>query len=159
MNLAHGLGFEAMRSERPDLSIGNIYNFHPREPASEREEDEAAALMLDALWNRSFPDPQIHGRYPEPFAAEMEQFVEPGDLDVIRQKPDYFAINHYTRTRVRHDPDHPFQEAGDDQAGNHGSNDTCLLGIKGADQHERILAARFAIVSREQFGTCRTVFD
>ena len=40
MNLAHGLGAEAMRSERSDLLVGNIYNFHPREPASEREEDE-----------------------------------------------------------------------------------------------------------------------
>jgi beta-glucosidase len=65
--------------------------------------------MLDALWNRSFPDPQIHGHYPELLFAELEQFVEPGDLDIIRRKPDYFAINHYTRTRVRHDPDHPFQ--------------------------------------------------
>jgi len=100
---------EGMRSERTDLLVGNIYNFHPREPASEREQDEAAALMLDALWNRSFPDPQIHGHYSEPLAAEMEEFIEPGDLDMIRCKPDYFAVNHYTRTRVRHDPDHPFQ--------------------------------------------------
>ena len=111
MNLAHGLGVEAMRSERPDLLIGNIYNFHPREPASEREQDEAAAQMLDALWNRSSPDPQIHGHYPEPLAAEMEELIEPGDLDIIRRKLDYFAINHYTRTRVRHDPDHPFEVA------------------------------------------------
>jgi beta-glucosidase len=109
MNLAHGMGVEAMRSERADLLVGNIYNFHPREPASEREQDEAAALMLDALWNRSFPDPQIHGHYPAPLAAEMEELIEPGDLDIIRRKQDYFAINHYTRTRVRHDPDHPFQ--------------------------------------------------
>jgi beta-glucosidase len=109
MNLAHGLGVDAMRSERPDLLIGNIYNFHPREPASDREEDEIAANMLDALWNRSFPDPQIHGYYPEPLAAQMEALVEPGDLDIIKRKADYFAINHYTRTRVRRDPDHPFE--------------------------------------------------
>ena len=109
MNLAHGLGVEAMRSERADLLIGNIYNFHPREPASGREQDEMAAAMLDALWNRSFPDPQIHGSYPEPLAAEMEALGQPGDLEIIKQKPDYFAFNHYTRTRVRHDPDHPFE--------------------------------------------------
>jgi beta-glucosidase len=108
MNLAHGLGIEAMRSERSDLLIGNIYNFHPREPASEREEDESVALMLDALWNRSFPDPQILGAYPEPLAAEIEELVQPGDLDLIKQKLDYFAFNHYTRSRVRRDPDHPF---------------------------------------------------
>ena len=109
MNLAHGLAVDAMRSERADLLIGNIYNFHPREPATDREEDQVAAIMLDALWNRSFPDPQILGQYPEPLAADMEALVEPGDLDIIRRQPDYFAINHYTRTRVRHDPDHPFE--------------------------------------------------
>jgi beta-glucosidase len=109
MNLAHGLSVEAMRSERADLLLGTIYNFHPREPASEREQDETAALMLDALWNRAFPDPQILGCYPEPLAAEMEPLVQPGDLDIIQKKPDYFAINHYTRSRVRHDPDHPFE--------------------------------------------------
>src|SRR5438270_7668542 len=95
MNLAHGLGTEAMRSERAELRVGNIYNFHPREPASEREEDEIAAAMLDALWNRSFPDPQVHGVYPEPIAGEMEALVEPGDLDLIKQRLDFFAFNHY----------------------------------------------------------------
>ena len=109
MNLAHGLAVDAMRSERTDLLLGNIYNFHPREPASDREEDEVAAIMLDALWNRSFPEPQIHGHYPEPLVGEMEPLMRPGDLDIIRRKPDYFAINHYTRTRVRRDPDHPFE--------------------------------------------------
>jgi beta-glucosidase len=108
LNLAHGLGLAAMRAERPGLLIGDIYNFHPREPASEREEDEIAAQMLDALWNRSFPEPQLLGHYPEPLAPEIEPFVQPGDLDLIKQKQDYFAFNHYTRSRVRHDPDHPF---------------------------------------------------
>src|SRR5438132_12225537 len=64
--------------------------------------------MLDALWNRSSPDPQILGHYPEPLAVEIEPLVQPGDLEIIRQKLDYFAINHYTRTRVRRDPEHPF---------------------------------------------------
>jgi beta-glucosidase len=112
MNLAHGLGIEAMRSERADLLLGDIYNFHPYEPASEREEDEIACAMLDALWNRSFTDPQMLGNYPEPLAAEIEPLVQPGDLDLIRQKLDYFAFNHYTRSRVRRDPEHPFAVAG-----------------------------------------------
>jgi beta-glucosidase len=112
MNLAHGLGAEAMRAERADLLISNIYNFHPREPASEREQDEHAAFVLDALWNRSFPDPQIRGAYPEPLAAEMADLVQPGDLDIIKQKLDYFAFNHYTRSRVRYNPEHPFEAVG-----------------------------------------------
>ena len=108
MNLAHGLGIEAMRSERPDLLLGNIYNFRPCEPAAEREEDEIASVMLDALWNRSAPDPQIRGRYPEPLAGEMEAVVEPGDLEIINQKLDYFAFTHYTVCQASHDAEHPF---------------------------------------------------
>ncbi len=111
MNLAHGRGIEAMRSERADLLLGNIYNFHPRRagerPRGRRDRD---CQMLDALWNRSFPDPQMLGHYPEPLAAEMvEPLVQPGDLEIIQQKLDYFAFNHYTRSRVRRDPDHPFE--------------------------------------------------
>ncbi len=110
MNLAHGRGIEAMRSERAGLLLGNIFNFHPYEPASDREEDEIATQTLDALWNRSFPDPQMLGHYPEPLAAEMvEPLVQAGDLELIRQKLDYFAFNHYSRSRVRRDPDHPFE--------------------------------------------------
>ena len=110
MNLAHGLGIEAMRAESADLLLGNIFNFHPYEPASDREEDEIATMTLDALWNRSFPDPQMLGHYPEPLAAEMvEPLVQQGDLEIIKQKLDYFAFNHYTRSRVRRDPDHPFE--------------------------------------------------
>ena len=40
------------------------------------------------------------------------RWSQPGDLDLIRQKLDYFAFNHYTRSRVRRDPDHPFEAAG-----------------------------------------------
>jgi beta-glucosidase len=111
MNLAHGLAVEATRSERADLLLGNIYNFRSHEPASEREEDESATVMLDALWNRTVPGPQIHGSYPEPLAVEMETLIEPGDLDVIKQKLDYFAFSHYTRCRVRRDPDDAFEAA------------------------------------------------
>ena len=50
------------------------------------------------------------GHYPEPLAAEMvDPLVQAGDLEIIKQKLDYFAFNHYTRSRVRRDPDHPFE--------------------------------------------------
>ena len=111
INLAHGLGTQALRNEWNDLSLGNIYNFHPRTPATDRPEDREAAAMQDALSNRSFPDPQILGRYPEPIAREMEKLTHPGDFDIIRQKQDYFAFNHYTASETRWDRDHPFHFA------------------------------------------------
>ena len=58
------------------------------------------------------PTRRCSGHYPEPFAAEMiEPLVQQGDLEIIKQKLDYFAFNHYTRSRVRRDPDHPFAAA------------------------------------------------
>ena len=41
-NLAHGLGLQAMRSERADLMLGNIHNLQPFEPASGRDDDRIA---------------------------------------------------------------------------------------------------------------------
>jgi beta-glucosidase len=109
LNLAHGLGMMVLREHRADLKLGNIYNFGPREPVTDREEDMVACEMSDAIMNRSFSDPQILGSYPEPIAAEIAQFVQSGDHDIIRQKPDYFAFNHYARSRVRWAKDTLFQ--------------------------------------------------
>jgi len=108
MNLAHGLGLQAMRAERSGLSLGNIYNLQPVEPLTDRPRDREAAEMLDALGNRSFPEPQILGCYPEPLADDVKPFVREGDLSSIAQKTDYFAFNHFTRLWAVHDPAHPF---------------------------------------------------
>jgi len=108
INLAHGLGMRMLREERADLRLGNIYNFGPREPATDREQDVMACEMIDAIMNRAFPDPQILGKYPEPIADEIKPLIQDGDLEIIKQKQDYFAFNHYSRSRVRWDKDHLF---------------------------------------------------
>jgi beta-glucosidase len=108
VNLAHGWGMMRLREERPGLQLGNIYNFGPRLPATDREQDVIACQMLDALMNRAFPDPQILGAYPEPIAAEIAPLIEDGDFAIIKQPLDYFAFNHYSRSTVRHDPKHLF---------------------------------------------------
>jgi beta-glucosidase len=109
LNLAHGLGVMALRERRADLQLGNIYNFGPREPATDREQDLVACEMSDAIMNRSFPDPQILGKYPEPFADKIKPLVQDGDFDIIKQKLDYFAFNHYARAFVRWDKEALFQ--------------------------------------------------
>lgn len=108
VNLAHGLGMKTLREERAGLTLGNIYNFGPREPASDRERDNEACALMDALMNKAFPDAQILGTYPEPIAADMAPLIEEGDWQIIKQKLDYFAFNHYSRSRVRWDKDHLF---------------------------------------------------
>jgi beta-glucosidase len=108
LNLAHGLAVKAMRGERETLALGNIYNLHPVEAATARAEDRDAAAMLDELWNRSFPDPQILGVYSGRLAQELEPHVRAGDGEIICQKLDYFAFNHYKPSRAFRDPGNPF---------------------------------------------------
>jgi beta-glucosidase len=108
LNLAHGLAIEAMRGERDKLALGNIYNLHPVEAATARAEDQDAAAMLDELWNRSFPDPQIRGVYSARLARELERYIRTGDAEIIRQELDYFAFNHYKPSRAFRDLGNPF---------------------------------------------------
>ncbi len=65
VNLAHGAGVDAIRTAAPS----RLHRRHPQraaEPARRRgsPEDAAAARLLDAYWNRAFPEPQLLGRYP-----------------------------------------------------------------------------------------------
>jgi beta-glucosidase len=108
VNLAHGLGIMALREARADLKLGCIYNLQPREPATDREQDRMACELLDALMNRAFPDPQFLGKYPEPIADDIKLLIQDGDFAIIKQKLDYFAFNHYSRSRIRWDRDHLF---------------------------------------------------
>jgi beta-glucosidase len=108
LNLAHGLAVRAMRGERYKFALGNIYNLHPVEAASTRTEDQNAALMLDELWNRSFPDPQILGSYSVRLRREVEPYFRAGDAEIICQRLDYFGLNHYKPSRAFGDPGNPF---------------------------------------------------
>jgi beta-glucosidase len=63
---------------------------------------------MDAIMNRAFPDPQWLGKYPEPIADDIKPYVQDGDLDIVKQKLDFFAFNHYSRARIRWDKDDLF---------------------------------------------------
>jgi beta-glucosidase len=107
-NLAHGMGVEAIRSEAPRLPVGIVYNAMSIIPATDSEEDRAAAARHDAFHNGIFFDPVFKGRYPEDVLAaygDIMPKIEDGDLATISQKIDWWGLNYYTPARVRHDPD------------------------------------------------------
>jgi beta-glucosidase len=108
INLAHGRAIQALRSWDGSLVLGCIGNLNPTAPATDSAADLDAATMLDALWNKAFPDAQFLGRYPEPIAAAMKPLIQEGDMALITQEVDYFAYNHYSRFYARHDPSRPF---------------------------------------------------
>jgi beta-glucosidase len=107
VNLAHGTAVDAIRSAVPTAAIAAIHNVQPSRPAGATPEDAVAARLLDAYWNRAFPEPQLLGRYPEELAALMEPVIKPGDLERINRPVDWFGLNHYSPIYARADAQAP----------------------------------------------------
>ncbi|MGW3995229.1 family 1 glycosylhydrolase [Amycolatopsis sp. NPDC004772] len=98
---------EAIRAHaaRP-ANIGLVCNLSGIEPASDRDEDVAAAKRMDGHVNRWWLDPANGRGYP---ADMLEVYgVEPpvlgNDLDVIAAPTDYHGLNYYFRQIVEDDP-------------------------------------------------------
>jgi beta-glucosidase len=111
VNLAHGLGVQAVRAVRADLPVGIVVNAKAIEPASDRPEDLAAAERHYAFHDGVVLDPMFRGHYPE---AVMEALgpamprIEAGDLAIISSPTDFLGINYYAPDRVAADPSRPF---------------------------------------------------
>ncbi|TPW30697.1 GH1 family beta-glucosidase [Pararhizobium mangrovi] len=105
-NLAHGFGVQAIRGERSDLPVGIVYNPMAVIPASDSDEDRAAAERGFDFHNGSFFGPAFKGAYPESFMeafADRMPAIEPDDMATIAQKLDFIGINYYFPMRVHDD--------------------------------------------------------
>lgn len=107
VNLAHGAGIDALRTHAPTASVGAIHNVQPSRPVAPTAGDEAAAALLDAYWNKAFPEPQILGHYPPALARDIEPYVRAGDMERICRKVDWFGLNHYSPIYARGDKSAP----------------------------------------------------
>ena len=103
---AHGAAVQAGRAAGCH-ALGLVVNLEPKYPASETDEDRAAAQRADAYWNLQFLDPVLLGRIPEELPAIYGEAFPPwsaADLELIRTPVDFIGVNYYTRGVVRHDP-------------------------------------------------------
>jgi beta-glucosidase len=107
LNLAHGLGVQAIRgvlgAEAPCSVTLNLHVFKPADPDS--EQDAEMVRRLDAVANRAFLGPMLDGEYPDDLlkdtaAVTRWEFVADGDLAVIRQPLDVLGVNYYTTNTV-----------------------------------------------------------
>ncbi|WP_405086715.1 GH1 family beta-glucosidase [Microbispora sp. NBC_01389] len=97
--LGHGLATQALRAAGArDVLITN--NCTPVWPASDSEQDLAAAEAYDILHNRLFNDPVLTGAYPDLSAYGVELPVKAGDLETIAQPLDGLGVNYYMPTRI-----------------------------------------------------------
>ncbi|SDX35328.1 beta-glucosidase [Amycolatopsis xylanica] len=92
-NLAHGLAVQALRAAGA-TNIGTANNHSPIWPANDTDEDDKAAIWLDALLNRLFADPVLLGSYPEQILDHLPANYA-ADLATIHQPLDFYGVNYY----------------------------------------------------------------
>ncbi|MDQ8707368.1 GH1 family beta-glucosidase [Streptomyces sp. LHD-70] len=102
LNLAHGLGAQALRAALPARAqVGICLNPSAVRARTDAPEDLDARRRIDALANRVFTGPLLKGAYPADLLADTAgltdwSFVRPDDLAEIRQPLDFLGINYYT---------------------------------------------------------------
>ncbi|MGZ4590079.1 MAG: GH1 family beta-glucosidase [Actinomycetes bacterium] len=100
--LGHGLAAARLHDAGAD-AVGIVLNLTPVWP--ERAEAEDAARVVDAVHNRIWLDPLVHGRYADDLLALAAPLRDPavvqeGDLATVAGSLDWLGINYYTPARV-----------------------------------------------------------
>jgi beta-glucosidase len=104
VNLAHGLGYRALKATNSRLQVGSVFDVSPQVAASDSEADRAAATAMDALSNLWFAVPVLTGQYPGGVMSADRQGpllgFQAGDEQVMRADLDFVGLNYYSLTRV-----------------------------------------------------------
>lgn len=108
--LAHGMGVRAFKELGMKGQIGIKLNLNPVYPASEAQQDIAAAARYGEFLNGWFLDPILKGAYPANLTRWLADYVKnpdisKRDLEMIHAPIDFLGINNYSSTSVLYDPD------------------------------------------------------
>ncbi|MFE0133822.1 GH1 family beta-glucosidase [Streptomyces sp. NPDC059037] len=102
LNLAHGLGAQALREQLPARArIGVSLNPSAVRPLTASAGDLDARRRIDALANRVFTGPMLRGTYDDDLVADTARltdwsFVQDDDLRITRHPLDFLGINYYS---------------------------------------------------------------
>ncbi|MBN3930031.1 beta-glucosidase [Streptomyces verrucosisporus] len=106
LNLAHGLGTQALRAALPaEAQTSVTLNLHHVRPLTGDPADTDAARRIDGVANRVFTGPMLRGEYPQDVLRDTAHltdwsFVRDGDLADIHQPLDFLGVNYYSPTLV-----------------------------------------------------------
>ncbi|MGD9485306.1 family 1 glycosylhydrolase [Streptomyces sp. TRM70308] len=103
LNLAHGLGVQALRAALPPRAgIGVSLNPAVPRARSASAADADARRRIMALANGVFEGPMLHGAYPEDLLTDTAHLVDwaslvhDGDLTAAHQRLDALGVNYYS---------------------------------------------------------------
>ncbi|WKK21768.1 GH1 family beta-glucosidase [Streptomyces olivoreticuli] len=124
LNLAHGLGAQALRAALPSRAqVSVTLNPAAVRARTDSPADRDARRRVDALATRIFTEPMLRGAYPADLLADTAgitdwSFVHDGDPGVIKHPLDSLGINYYAPTVVSAATDNaPPRDGGQGSAG------------------------------------------
>lgn len=90
---AHGKAYAILHENIPDSKVSIAYNVMVFDPIRENSYvDRKIQRFLDNLYNLTFINAIINGKFSSPFIKE--------DIPYVKNTLDYLGINYYTRVRV-----------------------------------------------------------
>jgi beta-glucosidase len=109
---SHGSAVRAFRKIVKDGRIGIVLDYAYNAPATQSEEDVAAAARANKFWAGWYFEPIVFGRYPQTAAKwfrERGQLppVTEAEMKLIAEPIDFLGINHYFCNYVKADPNNP----------------------------------------------------
>ncbi len=110
VNLAQGLAARAIRATSKVEAVGTAFSATAVYPASESEEDRAAAERMHGFNNVWFVETVQNGRYPDAYVGGIDPErlgAQPGDMETVKAPLDFIGINNYTRTVIANGPRDP----------------------------------------------------
>jgi beta-glucosidase len=107
VNLAHGMGFRALKAANARIKVGSVYDVSPQLPATDSAADRAAAAAMDKLSNLWFVVPVLTGQYPEGVLPADRQAallgMQVGDEQLMRADLDFVGSTPCPRRERRPD--------------------------------------------------------
>ncbi|SEL64372.1 GH1 family beta-glucosidase [Streptacidiphilus jiangxiensis] len=109
LNLGHGHAAAALRATVRDLHLSVSLNLHQVIPLTDSAADAEAARRIDAVGNRIFLGPMLHGRYDEDLLrdtahlVDWDRLIHSGDAATAHAPLDAVGINYYTPAWVSAD--------------------------------------------------------
>lgn len=104
--LAHSLTVKKFRSKYPEKEIGIILNLTPTYVNEETQENLESSKMADIIFNRSFLDPIILGKFPKELVSELTKYNALPDYSneelyiIFESTIDFLGVNYYVPRRV-----------------------------------------------------------
>ena len=112
--LCQAIGFKAIKSMDKEAKVGTTFSCSYVTPYSNSLKDINAANRVNTLLNRVFIEPSLGLGYPDndlPVLKKINNYILPGDDQLMKVNFDFIGIQVYTREVVKHNWLTPYVKA------------------------------------------------